>query len=874
MTRLRFFHHCKIVLLSTVIIAAAAGICGLFWLNQRGFAGEWGKRIEAELSERGIYAKFKQARYSPLRGILVHQAVFYADQGKKEPFAWIPDLRIDIDRSKALRGELVLRELVLRDADIEIPLVSNPDKPAVAHLKKLSGSVTVDRQGRFILREGTGELAGMQFHLEAELDEFKLGHFAGHARGSDEDDSRARFIHALFAELSNWSLTGSRPPQLGLRITGNFSRPSSILTSFTLNAAQLTRNAYTMEKVHVAGEFLGRHLNLDTFQFTNGAGRLVGSAGYDLRTREGRYEIRESTIHLFKSSKHQSLLGDCFDYHALDVIESSQAPDIVGRGTFRVPPDGTLNLSATGKLTMPGFSFKGTRYERLETEFSFRRNTPYQHHPTEFSWLDGNMFLRNLDVTHREGSLKGKIMIRLGTIQYSANSTLPISAFSHFIAPGSGLARIIDRTTFTKASTVHLVADGTIPLDDALEWSSSGTAEVTNIAFNGVPLKSVKAEYSMTPVEHIFSGIEGEFDYTNYPLRRRHGGLASATVQVERISHDHLANTTRIVKLSGTAWPGPVLRLFAPKAATHVEESYRFRSPPTFLTDGLVGHPKPARGDHARDTRPITDVATILRSTGTTSYTFLNRELALEDLAAEIRYHQNGKVDVTGLRCRTFGGPVGGFVHIDIKPGEPSPFNGDIHWTRLRFADIGDTYDFGKADQGYVTGRFEFRGTSGDVRTLNGTGAIGLEHGHLFFVPVLGPLSPILGDILGDKRSSHEEARDASCTFAVKDGVFLTRDFLTSTPSTVFTGDGSIDLRRKTIDMTIRMNARGLFGLITLPLRPFNGLFQFRGQGTLESPVWKSAPFVAPPDGKDDALFRKPGRAVIIPGRAEIVPER
>ena len=144
---------------------------------------------------------------------------------------------------------------------------------------------------------------------------------------------------------------------------------------------------------------------------------------------------------------------------------------------------------------------------------------------------------------------------------------------------------------------------------------------------------------------------------------------------------------------------------------------------------------------------------------------------------------------------------------------------------------------------------------------------MGLEQGHLFYVPILGPLSTILGGILGDKSASHEEARNASCTFAVRDGVFYTKDFLTSTTSTVFTGEGSIDLVEDTINMTVRMNARGLLGLITLPLRPFNGLFQFTGTGPLKKPNWRSTPFQPPSSGKNDPIFRKPGRAVVVPER-------
>jgi len=36
----------------------------------------------------------------------------------------------------------------------------------------------------------------------------------------------------------------------------------------------------------------------------------------------------------------------------------------------------------------------------------------------------------------------------------------------------------------------------------------------------------------------------------------------------------------------------------------------------------------------------------------------------------------------------------------------------------------------------------------------------------------------------------------------------------------VFVGAGWVDLRNRTLDMNLRVDARGLLGIVTLPLRP------------------------------------------------------
>ena len=63
--------------------------------------------------------------------------------------------------------------------------------------------------------------------------------------------------------------------------------------------------------------------------------------------------------------------------------------------------------------------------------------------------------------------------------------------------------------------------------------------------------------------------------------------------------------------------------------------------------------------------------------------------------------------------------------------------------------------------------------------------------------------------------------------------------------------------------MTLRMNARGLLGLITLPLRPFAGLFQFRGTGSLKDPIWENLKFTAPQETQKQILLEAPKAKVI-----------
>ena len=128
---------------------------------------------------------------------------------------------------------------------------------------------------------------------------------------------------------------------------------------------------------------------------------------------------------------------------------------------------------------------------------------------------------------------------------------------------------------------------------------------------------------------------------------------------------------------------------------------------------------------------------------------------------------------------------------------------------------------------------------------------------------MFGPLTPLIGGVLNEESAGFQRAKSAFFTFKIQDGILTSNDFQTATTSLNFTGEGSLDLKERAIDMTLRMNARGLLGLITLPLRPFAGLFQFRGTGSLKDPIWENLKITAPQDTQKQILLEAPKAKVI-----------
>jgi hypothetical protein len=317
---------------------------------------------------------------------------------------------------------------------------------------------------------------------------------------------------------------------------------------------------------------------------------------------------------------------------------------------------------------------------------------------------------------------------------------------------------------------------------------------------------------------------------------------------VGRIRYDAATKTVGVEDVKGDMWAAPMVRFFAPKIADDLEQ-YRFHTPPTLSGSGVIDVTPQGR----------TDLTVKFSTPGKADYRFLGKNVTLLEPEATVNM-RGGEVRISGLSADAFDGTVAG----DLLHSGKSKLSGELTWSKLAMPGLSSTYGFEMKGGGLLTGRIEFSITGGDVKTMDGKGLVALENAELFSVPIFGPLSGVVSTVLDDKRAGFERAKHAFCSFDIREGVLRTRDFQSATTSVTFTGDGEVDLDKKIIDFTIRLNARGLLGLITLPLRPFYGLFQFRGTGKIEETVWENVHFTSPPAEQNELLLAPPPKARII----------
>ena len=813
-----------------VSVAALSLVSGLIYLNQVGFPGSYGEWIRKELDQRGIHLSFETLRYDPTRGIIATRASLFRDAHRTAALLEADEMILDLDKTKALRGTFKLLGLAITNGNARIPLQDKDDE-SFLHANKISGSLEITENGRALLRKTEARIEGIQLEISADL---QLAPSAPKDPDADSTSPTDQIIRAFLEELAAWDLPEDHPPRLSLQLEGDLAKPKLIQTSFEFQASQLRRHQYRLDEIKISGDLRAKVITLDEILLQDETGTLSGQADWSLEEQDGRFDLTSDL-------DPQRLFQDCFKATVLPEFQFRSPPSFVLRGRYSVAADGTLSVSSTGEVNLRNFHYLQTRYDGLTSEFS---------------WRDGDLFLRNLTVAHSDRQLTGNVMIAKDQIRFDAVSNLPLAAFQPVIEPGSILANELSQLTFSPESEIKTKLRGTIDLEEPRNWSAKGSIRIDNLTYKGTRAHHLATDFHLDQDRASFSEVNLLINDDKEPVRLRRRGRASSEIQADRVLFDSTTSFITVTNLRGQAWPTPLVRIFAPETADHLEENYRFHQPPRLTLNGRFAGRK--------EDYELSSFSVGITTTGQTDYPFLGANLPLTDLRADLMV-QGRQIIVKNLTAATLEGSLAGSVVCQLAPDRDTQYRGSLKWDQVSFRELSRLYQFEEEEKGLLTGSIDFEGRGENIRNFHADGILSVKGGNLVAIPILGPLSPLIAGLLQDRRMGYERAKDASAHFAVRNGVLRTNDFVAISTSITLTGDGWIDLNTDQLNMIIRVNARGLLGFLSLPLQPLRGIFQFRGTGTYDQPVWQSAPFTRPPKGENDPIFRRPAKGTIVP---------
>jgi hypothetical protein len=826
MFRLHFTHHLRSLAFLLVLAAGLTGIGTLWWANHTGMPESWRTAIERSISKQGAHITIRKVSYVPLKGVIASDVRVYSEPEHLREISRLERVILDFDKTKLARGVFHLNKIQLDDAQLELPVdPENPESDTLS-VTNAYGTIFMPGDRRVEVRDARGKIAGIDVTFDARVIGYQQT--APPPTVDYSTNKRREILAQIIDELEKWHFDAEHPPAIQVSLDGDVNDRTSYVAKISLQVTGMEKNGHVLDEVTAEASILGDLLTITSLRASDPNGVFEGRIDYNLHAREGRFDVASSL-------EVPALLSAWLGVDAPRDLMIGGKQQLEAAGSFQLDEHNVPHLRMTGHARCENVWLKGATFDAVEGSFS---------------WRDNNLYLRDLRLLRPDGQAEGKAIIEWPLVRLALHTTLPIPVYRPFFV-GQPLGVVLNDFSEREGTAVDVTLEGSFNTTDRTAWAYTGSASVKNVSYKGVPVNSAQCKMSLNHHELDFHDGTVHFNYHKYPLREAFGGSADGLAKVGRIRYDAASKWVEVENVTGPMWAAPMVRLFAPKIADSLEQ-YRFHQPPEMKAAGVVDVTPQGR----------TKLAISFKSDHPADYQFLGENLTL--------HRPSGKVDIVGsrvivddLKLEAFDGPVS--ARFDAR-GD-GQLRGEMSWTKLSIPSLTSSYGFAMKGGGTVTGRIQFSLTDGKVETMDGEGLLAMEKAELFSVPMFGPLTPLIANVLNNEEAGSQQAKDAFCTFNIGQGVLTTSDFQTSTRSLNFTGEGLVDLRDRTLDFTMRMNARGLLGIITRPLRPFSGLFQFHGSGPLKDTRWENMKFSAPPENQNATLLSAPRATAVSPAQ-------
>jgi len=225
------------------------------------------------------------------------------------------------------------------------------------------------------------------------------------------------------------------------------------------------------------------------------------------------------------------------------------------------------------------------------------------------------------------------------------------------------------------------------------------------------------------------------------------------------------------------------------------------------------------------------------------NYDLLNRTLKFGRTLADVDIKAK-RVLANVKNAKLMGGDTSIRANVSIDDKDPV-FSADLDVRKVDFAKLTKLYFDYDDSEGAMSGKFHFSARMGEEEKMRGNGSIRVENGRVFAIPILGPLSDIINKII--PKAGYQTARLATADFRMGDEKISTDNLVVEGSGFSLFGNGDIYFMKDRMDMSVRINARGIPGIVLFPV---SKLFEYVSTGSVSNPEWK--PKIIPRFGNGD----------------------
>jgi hypothetical protein len=745
----------------------------VIYLREVGIEYGWKERVAEALSGSGFRTEIGKLTVDPFKGLVAENVVVRETSVEGRDFARIEHVVVSVNFADLLTGRLTIDQLEFDDTDVSIPLGTGPDSP---RLEVAGVSAELSLLGDQ-LRIGSleGQVQGIRVVLSGLLRNPRAFHFDQKA-AQQHPDKRNELARQVVEMLSTLKYPGTHP-ELHVKVNGDLADLSTLqISPILLRSGPIIAPNWRAEGVDAEASYENRTLSVKRFKLRGREGALNLTAQW----QKGSLDFEASST-LTLEPFARLLPKDS----PLKDLKFASAPQFEASG--QVVHSSPIQYNVTGSAQIGKFSFRGMDFDAFSTDFASS---------------DGNTFLRDTKLRAAGGEIGASLLFAPEDFRVRLSNTISPTAFAPLMSKKD--RETIKLINFRDAPYLQLDLRG--PKPDFAALTGTGFLRLGRTSMRGSSL-----DWGQSKIEIADSAIT----YRDFSL-----GRGNATGKGTFV-YDIAGQQIRLRDVESTMPPVDVMMWIDPKIAD-VIKPYRFRQPPKVQADGMV---------HLKDPKK-NDLRLAIQADSGLDYDLLERTLKFGRTLANVNI-TGSKVIADIKSAELMEGNVGVNAVVSIDPAEPT-FGAQIDIRRVNFAQLTKLYFNYEDSLGVGSGNFKFTARMGQEQQMRGEGSLRVEDGHVFAIPILGPLSDIINKIIPG--AGFQTARLATADFTVGDEKISTKNLKVEGAGFSLFGYGDIYFVTDRMNMSVRINARGIPGLVLFPV---SKLFEYVSTGSVSKPEWR-----------------------------------
>lgn len=812
----------RTVFLALLILAIAGGAWGAYYAREHGFTQSWRKLIEGEIAKQGYYVDIGRLTLGPFQGLVAQDVRFYQEPKRKTVIAFIDNVILDIDLSQVIDKKVSINSIDFKDADLSLPIDPKDKNSERLQIRRCSARILMPTDKIEIVK-AEARIHGIQVSLKGTLlkpleespetstddrDAARKVAGKGQRQPTPLITERRQLIHRILRELDSFDFPSDQPPRIELHVRGSLDRINELSLTARLSANNLNRSGYSTKKVDAMVESDASGIKLRQFHLQDAKGALRLRGEWSPTNNYVDFEL-DSSIDI------QSLAQSIHPSPSIGEVVFFSPPQIAIEGRWHF--DKSLEFDPASKLPQLPADLIGS----FSCEKFGSRGEVFDGLESDFSLSDGKYYLRNLRLEHKSGSAIANVLYDLPRqdFRFEAEVKFDVGAVTPFL-PKESSRKFLRRWQFDNESNVYLGVTGTGTSPKPSTWKMNGPIDLRNCRFNGIFFDHISLDFESEKRTHY---------YRNLKMSRSDGSVSASVVS------NNL--DTKQIHVENGIWTLPPvigMRAFNPKLAEKLTP-YRFRQAPSVELSGSIDARKSSQmgSDERQHNLDIH-----FSSDQPLDYQFLGKDLRLDQASGHLLI--NGEtIHLTDFTAKTLNGSLIADYRID-DPGGAKKYAANVELSHIDFRELTRLYSEYESTTGDLNANIQIGGSHGDLNSITGKASSTLHNGDIFAIPMLGPFSKILGEIMPKAKPSYSVAKEASAIFTMQNGVVRTENFEALTPAFKFNSDGEIKLADKKVDLEASFDVRGTAGILLLPVsKVVSKIFEYKAEGTVTHPDWK-----------------------------------